>query len=212
MSTDDRGQGAYYRTIAREFLARKGSGFYLSPRDLDAIAGWEDLGIPLRIVLEGIDRTFERYQQQGRGTRTLSLALCDREVERAMDQHRDRSAGRRAGAPPGAGKRDRARREVERAFRAAAAGDPALSRLLGEALTRLSSEAPDEEALERIEASIEDLLYDRAAPEDKVRSLREAGRDHRGHSAEDIEAASRTRVVKAMRREHRVPYVSLFYY
>ena len=212
MSTDDRGQSAYYRTIAREFLARKGSGFFLSPRDLDAIAGWEDRGIPLRVVLEGIERTFERSKQQGRGTRTLSLALCDREVGRAMDQHRDRSAGRRPGAPPGAGKRDKARREVERAFLAASPGDPALSRLLGEALTSLSAEAPDEDALDRIEASIEDLLYDRAAPEDKARSLREAGRDHRGQSAEDIEAASRTRIVKAMRKKHRVPYVSLFYY
>ncbi len=212
MNTDDRNQSAYYRTIAREFLSRKGRGFFISPRDLEVIAGWEARGIPLRVVLEGIERTFEKSKKQGVGTRTLSLARCDREVGRALDQHRDRSAGRRARATPGAGKRDRARREVEQAFLTASSGDPALSRLLGEALTGLSAEAPDEEALERIEASIEDLLYDRASPEDRARSLREAGRDHRGQSAEDIEAAARTRVVKAMRKKLRVPYVSLFYY
>lgn len=212
MPIEDSGQSEYYRTIAREFLKRRGAPFFLSPRDMAAIAGWEASGVPLETVLEGIARTFDGIMERARGTRGLSLALCEREVGRALQQHRDRSAGRRKADAPRPGKREQARREVERALRDLSRNDADLSRLFEAALEAISAENPDEEVLEKIEASVERLLYDRASPEEKARSVREARKELPGGGLEEVESASRTRVVKTMRKKGKIPYVSLFYY
>jgi hypothetical protein len=205
-------QSEYYRRIAKEFLQRRGAPFFLSPKDMAVIAGWEARRVPLAAVLEGVDRAFERSKSRARGTRGISLTLCEREVERALEQHRDRSAGRRGSDGPRADKQERARREVERALRESSPEDADLADLYGAALKALSSAPPDEEALDRIETSIESLLYDRATSEDTAHAVRLSRRDLPDGKPEEVESLSRTRVVKAMRKAGRVPYVSLFYY
>ena len=57
-------QSEYYRRIAKEFLQRRGAPFFLSPRDMAVIAGWEARRVPLAAVLEGIDRAFERSKSR----------------------------------------------------------------------------------------------------------------------------------------------------
>src|SRR5512137_174737 len=117
---DDKGQSGYYQEIARVFLERRGGPFFLSPKDQSAIAAWEEKRIPLGVVLEGIARTFDGLTARKRGTKAVSLAFCDRQVEAAFAQHRDRAAGHRkaAGTAPRSGKVDRARREIEMAIEA----------------------------------------------------------------------------------------------
>lgn len=212
MHSEDRDQSEYYRTIAGEFLKRRGAPLILSPRDMAAIAGWEARRVPLKAVLLGIDRTFEGLRKRGRGNRGGSLALCEREVGRAMEQHQDRSAGGRRAGPTRPAKQERARREVERALCDLSPDDAQLSRLYRTALEALTVKDPEEEALERIEASIEHLLYDRAAPEEKARSVRQARKELPGGGPGEVESLSRTRIVKAMRKKGKVPYVSLYYY
>lgn len=212
MSTDDRGQSDYYRTIAREFLKKRGGALFLSPRDLGAIADWEAQGIPVGVVLEGIDRTFEGIKKKARAIREISLAFCGREVGRAWDQYRDRSAGRRAKSPVPSDKRGRARREVDRALKSFPPDETELISLFESAFAVLSADQPDEEALERTESAVEEILYARAAPDEKARLIREAGRDPAGQGPEDVEAASRTKIIKAMRTKLKIPYVSLYYY
>jgi hypothetical protein len=214
MNAEDRGQSGYYQTIARAFLERRGASFFLSPRDQSVVAGWEEKRIPLRVVLEGIDRTFDGLVARGRGTKGVSLSFCERQVEAAFAQHRDRSAGRRkaAAAEPSSNKKDKARREIERAVDALASADPEISRLLRTALAALDAAKPDEAALERIDAEVEEILWAGATAADRATAEADVRRELRGRRSEGLAEMVRRKVVKASRAGRRIPPVSLFYY
>ncbi len=212
MDTEDKGQSGYYQTIAREFLARRGAPFFLSPRDQSTIASWEFRRVPLQVVLEGIGRAFDGLKTRGRGTKGVSLAFCDRQVDAARAQHLDRSAGRGNAAGPRPGKKDRARREVEKGLRGLAPDDREMARLLEAALAVLAAPKPDEAALERIDAEVEELLWGRATGPEKGEAEAEARKGLRGRRPEGLEAMVRRQVVKESRDGRKIPHVSLYYY
>ena len=215
MTDDDKDRSGYYQSIARAFLERRGAPFLLSPRDQALIAAWEARRIPLRVVLEAIGRAFDDLRRRGRPGRGVPLSRCERQVDEAFAQHRDRGAGGRAAgaAAPQPGKPGRARKEIEKALEGPAAGDRGIASLLRAALSALDAPAgPDEAALERIEAEIEELLRTRATDAEKAAAAAEARREFRGRPAAQIEAASRRLIVKAARAARRVPHVSLFYH
>ncbi len=211
---DHSAQSGYYQEIARAFLERRGGALVLSPKDQSAIAAWEEKRIPLGVVLEGIGRTFDGLKARGRATRAVSLAFCDREVEAAFAQHRDRAAGRRK-APEAAArpdKKDKARREVAKALEAPAASDPEMARLLRSALEALSAARPDAAALDRIEAEIEEALWTGATAAERAEAGAEMAKPAKGKSPASLEDAVRRRVIMAARLRRRVPHVSLHYY
>jgi hypothetical protein len=210
----DREQSGYYREIARVFLARRGGALLLSPKDLSTIAAWEERKIPLDAVVEGIGRTFEGLKARGRATRTVSLAFCDRQVEAAFDQHRDRAAGRRTdpGAGAGTDKAAKVRAEIARALETLPAGDLEMKRLLRKALEAIAGSGPDPAALERIDAEIEEALWAGATPAEKATAESESLKAHRGRKPAGFEATVRRRAVMAGRARRRLPHVSLHYY
>ncbi|RPI98500.1 MAG: hypothetical protein EHM31_11635 [Candidatus Aminicenantes bacterium] len=214
MDEDKSGQSGYYREIARAFLERRGGAFFLSPKDQAMIAAWEGKRIPLNVVLEGIVRTFEGLRARKRGTRSVPLAFCERQVEAAFAQHRDRAAGRRkaAGAGPRTDKSEKARREIEKAVPALPAGDAALKRLLEKALAVLSGPGPDPAALERIDEEIEETLWAEATAAEKAAAEAEARKGLKGGKTAGFEDQVRRRAVMTARSGRRVPHVSLFYY
>lgn len=215
MTDDDKDRSGYYQSIARAFLERRGAPFLLSPRDQALIAAWEARRIPLRVVLEAIGRTFDDLRRRGRSPRGVPLGRCERQVDEAFAQHRDRGAGGRAPAAA-AGKSvkpGRAREEIGKALEGPAARDRELAALFRAALAALDAPSgPDEAALERIEAEIEERLWAGASDADKAAAAAEARREFRGRAAAQIEAASRRLVVKAARAARRVPHVTLFYH
>jgi hypothetical protein len=210
----DKEQSGYYREIARVFLGRRGGALLLSPRDAAAIAAWEAKRIPLDAVLEGIGRTFEGLKARGRATRTITLAFCDREVEAAFAQHKERVAGgRRAVAPsPPKDKTARIRHEIEQALGRFAAGDAGMARLLRRALEALAAPDPDESALERLDAEIEAALWAGATAAEKAAAEAEALKAHKGRRPAGFEDTVRRRAVLAARDRLRVPYVSLHFH
>jgi len=223
---DDRSaQSGYYQEIAAAFLKRRGGALVLSPRDQAAIAAWEGKMIPLGVVLEGIGRAFEALKARRRDTRSISLALCDREVEAAFAQHRDRAAGRRKvlEAAPKPDKNDKARREIAKALETLPPDECALRSLLTAAVEALSVAKPDEAALEKIDAHIEEALWSGATAAEKEEAGAEAkealrGRpSNRGHvpgtrPPAGSDDAIRRMVVKNARSRRRIPHVSLHYY
>jgi hypothetical protein len=212
---DDKGQGGYYQEIARAFLARRGGPFFLSPKDQAAIAAWEAKMIPLDVVLEGVGRTFEDLKSRGRAAKTVSLAFCERNVEAAFAQHRDRAAGRRQGretGPPAGKKEDQARREIRRALETLPAGDTGMRSLLETALEALAAARPDAEALERIEAEIEEALWEGATAAERTEAAAETRRALKGQKSAGFEDAVRRRVVLTARARRRVPHTALHYY
>lgn len=214
MTEEDKDRSGYYQTIARAFLARRGAPFVLSPRDQALIATWEARRIPLRVVLEAIGRTFDELRARGRAARGLPLGRCERQVDEAFAQHRDRAAGARrpAGAATKTTKAARIRQEIEKALEGPAGGEPGIAALLRQALEALAAAPPDEAALERIDGDIEELLWARATAEDKAAAEAEAGRELRGRPRAAVEAAARRLVVMTARAGRRVPHVSLFYH
>jgi hypothetical protein len=208
----DQAQSEYYQAIAREFLRRRGASFFLSPRDLAVIADWERKGIPLRVVIEGIGRAFDGRRNHSRGTKGLPLSFCEPHVLRAMAQHTDRAAGRRKPPAPRSSKVDKARGEAGRFLADIPAGDKELFSLFEKAAGLLAKGSSDEEALERIDGEVDALLWGRVPVSERDGLTRQMARDLAGRDAAEVEAAVRTRVIKASRRKQKIPYVSLFYY
>lgn len=211
---DDRRSG-YYQAIARAFLERRGAPFLLSPKDQAVLAGWEARRVPLRVVLEGLDRAFDGLKTRGRGPKGVSLAACERQVDAAFAQYRERNAGGRSVPAPGAartGKRERARREIAQALSGLGPGDADLAAPLAEALRLLEAAAPDEAGLERLEAAVEEALWARTTAADRAAAEAGLRREMGSRRPKDLADAVRRRAVQEARAARRVPHVTLFYY
>lgn len=83
----------YVDRVERAFLRRCGRGIMLSPRDLELVARWERSGTPVDVVLEAIERAFDRRPAGARPVR--SLAFVASAVEQAMREWQARRVGGR---------------------------------------------------------------------------------------------------------------------
>jgi hypothetical protein len=63
----------------------------------DLVSGWAKEGVPLRIVLHGVDRTVTRLTAKGPRRRPVRIEFCEADVRDAYDQWR-RAVGVRAAA------------------------------------------------------------------------------------------------------------------
>lgn len=189
----------YFKSVARAFLDRRGAPLILSAAEVDLIAGWEKSGLPLEVVLEGIERTFDKPGARARATGArIGLAYCKPEVERARRRWLDRLVGeaRRTGPEKSRdGQAARAAQEADR-FLAEQPGAPEIlldaARRARAVLDRLPV---DEEALERIDAEADEALLHLAAEAD----LRAAG-------------PSRAKRLRRLRERYGLPYFALFNY
>jgi hypothetical protein len=72
----------YFTEIEDTFIRRRGKSLFLSPLDWALIESWQDRGIPLHIVIRGIESVFDVFDQQPEGTRAIkSLFYCREEIE-----------------------------------------------------------------------------------------------------------------------------------
>ena len=208
----EQAQNEYYQAIAREFLRRRGSPFQLSPRDVAVIAEWEKNGVPLGVVIEGIGRAIDGIRDRSRGTKGLSLSYCDSQVRKALAQHADRAAGRRKPPAPRSAKVDKALKEIARCLRSLPSGDRELRPLFEAASGLLAREAPDEEALEKVDDQVDAVLWGRASASEREGLKRQMAGELAGLDPAEGGPAVRTRLIKSSRQKQKVPYVSLFYY
>jgi hypothetical protein len=80
-------EAAYYQTIEEFFVSRRGDPLFLSNADWNLIRKWREAGLPLRVVLRGIQDAFDGHAHSfSRNERVGSLAYCAREVEAARDR------------------------------------------------------------------------------------------------------------------------------
>jgi hypothetical protein len=71
----------YFRAIEEAFNRRRGAPLLLSPRDWALIGEWQSGGIPLRVVLQGIENCFDaRARRAPTARRINSLSYCRQEV------------------------------------------------------------------------------------------------------------------------------------
>ena len=72
----------YFSEIEETFIRRRGRNLLLSPLDWALIETWQERGIPLRIVLRGIEKVFDGVDKQPSNKRSVkSLIYCREEIE-----------------------------------------------------------------------------------------------------------------------------------
>ena len=90
-STEDR----YFARVEEHFGRRRGGLAVLSPKDWKLVEKWQNKGIPLPVVLRGINQAFDRFAAAGpRPDRINSLRYCEQEVGTAWEEHRVANVGR----------------------------------------------------------------------------------------------------------------------
>ena len=79
----------YCRAI-ESHLCHKNDGHLIriSGPAFDLVRGWANQGVPLKVVVSGIDRTFERYYRKGPRRRPVHIAFCEADVLDAFDEWR----------------------------------------------------------------------------------------------------------------------------
>jgi hypothetical protein len=79
----------YFARVEEHFGQRRGGPLVLSPGDWQILEAWQRRGIPLAVVLRGINQAFDRFRASGpRPDRINSLRYCEQEVEAAWEEHR----------------------------------------------------------------------------------------------------------------------------
>lgn len=71
----------YFTEIEDTFVRRRGKHLFLSPMDWALMETWKQQGIPLHIVLRGIERSFDSFEAKPRKRTVKSLLYCQEEVE-----------------------------------------------------------------------------------------------------------------------------------
>ena len=94
----------YFTEIEGEFVKRRGSHMLVSPLDWTLIETWKRRGIPLHVVLRGINSSFDGYDQRlNRGRKVNSLFFCQQEVEALYQEYVESRVGASNGAVGGDG-------------------------------------------------------------------------------------------------------------
>ena len=74
MKRDDGETSQYFQAVSRFFYEQRGAPFFLSSKEIENIRKWKNMGIPLKIVLEGIKDCFVTHRgKSGRKGKILSL-------------------------------------------------------------------------------------------------------------------------------------------
>jgi hypothetical protein len=207
-----RARNRYFQEIAHEFLKSRGAPFFLSSKDLDLIAAWEKMGIPLRVALEGVGRAFENYRAKPAARRKiLSLAFCKYQVLKAFEQYKERKVGAPQKRNERDKKRNRIKDEVQKFLNDLPPALSYLNDLYAQALTVLSRKRVAEEELERIEEEVEELLFKNCPREEKERIKKEI-LEKPSPREEELFSIYQTRLVKFLRETYKIPYISFFYY
>lgn len=71
----------YFTEIEDAFVRRRGKHLFLSPLDWALMETWRQTGIPLHIVLRGIERSFDSYESRPRKRSVKTLLYCQEEIE-----------------------------------------------------------------------------------------------------------------------------------
>lgn len=213
MKKSERERKEYFQSITRHLLKLRGAPFFLSSKELDLISRWDEIGIPLAVVIEGIDRAFDSFKAKpGQKAKIQSLAFCETQVLRAFEQHRERKIGKGKKGLTRDEKKEQAKREVQKFLKTLAPPVNYLKEAYSRAQEILSQCQFDEEELERIEEEIETLLWKNSSEEEKNRVRRELSQELKFKDEDEFMTIFKVKLVKSLRDRFKIPYISLYYY
>lgn len=156
----------YFTEIEETFVRRRGKHLLLSPLDWALIEDWQERGMPLHVVIRGIESVFDVFDKQPPGTRTIkSLFYCREEIEA---QHKEWLAAQVGGSSNGTDSGDA---DESSAFSPDAIAAHLTS--VGEGLKKARSRSTGdlETALERVLARLDELTINAEGTEKLEGSL-----------------------------------------
>src|SRR5215213_4508150 len=115
----------YFTEIEEAFVRRRGRHLLVSPLDWSLMESWKKLGIPLHVVLRGIEKSFDSYESKPRNRSVKTLYYCQEEVEAQFKEWLESQTGAHA---PGATAEGGARDSGDSNSDAAAASDEGSAR------------------------------------------------------------------------------------
>jgi len=224
----------YFTEIEEHFQRRRGALLLLSTLDWALIETWRDAGIPLEVVLRGIDDAFDKYaeRQQKTPNRRLrqvnGLAWCAQPVMEAAEQQKEAAIG---AAPATESKSDdsfegqRIANHLHFAIHALESAKVAPEALAAIAHTlrtlaeSAQTQTPNVEELERHLSTLEEKLFATLTthvPEEILLQFKtEAARDLAAYrsriSAVQLRQIEQQFVHKRLLEHYQLPRFSLFY-
>jgi hypothetical protein len=89
----------YFTEIEDAFVRRRGKHLFLSPMDWALMETWQQQGIPLHIVLRGVEKSFDSYESRPRKRTVKTLLYCQEEVEAQYAEWVESRVGASAESP-----------------------------------------------------------------------------------------------------------------
>lgn len=216
----------FFTEIEETFVRRRGRNLFLSPIDWAMMEDWQRRGVPLHIVIRGIESVFDVYDKK-RGPRTIkSLLYCREEIEARFVEWAAMQAGRADGVAFDGGGfvLGDVRRHVENAVAALRSSSNELLRgdfeRAAMRLEELSANlSEDLETIDGSLANVEKLLDNALLTKSDKQHLKilkkEVAAMLRTHRSEmEPSAYDRTielMLLKRLREEESVPRLGLFY-
>jgi len=203
----------YFQTAARYLFERRGAPFILTPVEFAVLNRWASMGIPQRIVLEGIKNAFDNLHGRSVQRKKLfKLIQCEYEVIEAFNQYKDRKTGGDDSFSPPEESIEKLKREVIRFIDRIPSGFFELEEIFCKVRILLTQGNIDEEFLEMGDAKVERILLTKGTKEEK-QNIRESIKiEYKEKGENEIGEIFRIKWIKHLRRKYKIPYLSLFYY
>ena len=218
----------YFTEIEERFQQRRGSLLMLSTLDWALIETWREAGLPLEVVLRGIDDAFDKHDAQklrakGKARKINGLAWAAQAVMQAAEAAAEAATGSRAGVEKeeqeSGFEAERIRGYLE--ANAAAIEKSGVVAVVAARLRELAAEVNEQnlEDLDRTLTVLEEKMFAglmASAPEDELVALREqAARElapYRGKmGAVQIKQVQQQFLQKRLLEARGLPRLSLFY-
>jgi len=207
---DEAGDRLYFEAIEEIFIRLRGAPLLLSPADWRVASRWRGEGVPLDLVRRTLEEVFARRRERGARGRIQSLRYCAPAVDTAWAEVRELTApGARAAAPP---------LDLAARLAALAAALPADLDERDRWAARIAALAGDPEAVEAVLVDLDRELLDSAASRlgegDRERLAARAAVSLAAVAGRlpeaEVEVATRRLERRLLRRELRLPVLSLF--
>lgn len=212
MGKNEKQRQSYYQTVARFLFDLRGVPFFLSPREILVLEMWEEKGIPLDVILDGIKLAYESFRKRPGGRKKLTLVYCERKVLQSFEQYQERKVGQRRNVFKQEEKVLRLQQAVL-AFREKIPAEiSSIRKLFHQVAEELARGTWDEQRLEKYDHEVEMLLLDLTLPPERKAVATAIKKEYQIQDRDELERLVRIKWLKDIRDRYKIPHLSLFYY
>ncbi len=217
----------YFTEIEETFIRRRGKHLLVSPLDWALIEGWQQRGVPLHIVLRGIENVFDSHDKKPNQKRSVkSLFYCKEEIEAQYADWLESQIGKTSGDENGASEvfsGESIAEHLDRSAEELKVRSAALTGELREVFERVINRVNElksnyqtsellEESLEKLDSLIDSALLSSFETVGLTQEIENQMVSYRAQMEADVfEQTVNLMVVKRLREREDIPRLSLFY-